>query len=45
MIKISTRDTTHGKEYIFRHNNKLYVFKTKQAAEIKLKEIQNGSLF
>lgn len=45
MVKITSRDTTHGKEYIFRYNDKLYVFKSKEEAQVKLQELQNGSLF
>ena len=45
MTNISTRETTKGREYIFRWNGQLFVFKTKEEAEIRLYELQNGSLF
>lgn len=42
---ITSRETTKGREYIFRWNEKLYVFKTEAEAKVKLMELQNGSLF
>lgn len=42
---ILRRDTTHGPEYIFRWNGQLFVSKTMAEAQVKLVEVQNGSLF
>lgn len=42
---ITSRETTKGREYIFRWDEKLYVFKTEAEAKVKLMELQNGSLF
>lgn len=42
---ITSREKTKGREYIFRWNEKLYVFKTEAEAKVKLMELQNGSLF
>lgn len=44
-MEITPRDTTHGREYIFRYNGQLFVCKSKPDAEIKLAELKNGSLF
>lgn len=45
MVEISSRKTTKGQEFIFRWKDVLCVFKDKKEAEIKLMELQNGSLF
>lgn len=45
MTEITTRNTTRGKEYIFRYNGKLYACKTKQEAQVKLQQLANGDLF
>lgn len=45
MPDIITRKTTYGTEWMFRHNGKLYVFKTKAEAEIEYTKLVNGSLF
>lgn len=42
---IMSREGRNGREYIFRWDGKLYVFKKKEEAEVKLSELQNGSLF
>ena len=44
-MEITSRNTTHGREYIFRYDGQLFVFKSKTDAEIKLTELKNGSLF
>lgn len=45
MVEVTSRNTSKGREYIFRWKDKLYVFKDKKEAEIRLMELQNGSLF
>jgi hypothetical protein len=44
-MEIMTRETTKGRQYMFRWNGQLFVFNTKQEAEVKLMEFKNGSLF
>lgn len=44
-VGITSRNSVKGREFIFRYNDKLYVFKNKKEAEIKLMELQSGSLF
>lgn len=44
-MKVLERDGVHGKEYIFRLDGQLFVFKTREEAEIKLLELTGGSLF
>lgn len=44
-MEISTRESVHGTEFMFRFKNKLYVFKTKAEAEIKLAELKGETLF
>lgn len=45
MTKILKRESVHGTEYMFRFNGQLFVFNNKKRAEVKLKELENGSLF
>ena len=42
---ITVRDSVRGKEYIFRHDGKLYVFKSKNEAHSEYERLVNGSLF
>lgn len=42
---IAVRDSVRGKEYIFRHDGKLYVFKSKNEAQNEYERLVNGSLF
>ena len=44
-VEITSRNSVRGREFIFRFNDRLYVFKTKKEAEVKLMELQGGSLF
>lgn len=44
-MEITSRETAKGVEYIFRWGGKLYVFKSKKEAELRLYELQNGDLF
>lgn len=44
-VEITSRNSVRGREFIFRFNDRLYVFKTKKEAEVKLMELQSGSLF
>lgn len=44
-MEILTRESVHGTEFMFRFKNKLYVFKTKSEAEIKLAELKGETLF
>lgn len=44
-MEIMSRETTHGREFMFRWNGQLYVFKTKEMAEIKLAELKGETLF
>ena len=44
-MEIMVRETTKGREYIFRWNGKLFAFKSKEEAEIKLRELKGESLF
>lgn len=45
MMGICERESVRGKEYIFRHNGQLYVFKSKIQAEIEYLKLTGGSLF
>lgn len=44
-MKVLERDGVHGKEYIFRLDGNLYVFKSKKEAEVEYQRLVNGSLF
>lgn len=44
-MKVLEREGVHGKEYMFRLDGQLFVFKNREEAEIKLLELTGGSLF
>lgn len=44
MVEIVKRVGVRGAEYCFRFEDRLYVFKSKKAAEIALMELENGKL-
>ena len=44
-MHIMERDGVRGKEFVFRVCGQLYVFKTREEAEIKYLELTGGSLF
>ena len=45
MIGICERESVRGKEYIFRHNGQLYVFRDKIKAELEFLRLNGGCLF
>lgn len=45
MPHITVREGVRGREFIFRHNGKLYAFKTRAEAEIRYNEMNGMGLF